>query len=205
MPDTRDFMTKRNALITNEDSSRKLARKAETALLKGVASNWAVARQAGRDIERLTIEMANRLRAAGIQLQEAAGHEQIGFEWWHKHQDKLPQDLSFKALKVCVHLARASEQPFEKYDEVKKAQQLFFEAIGDATPPKRLTQQVAHESNPWSEFINETASLLSMFDKLEDEPLQNWGREKLEKFVETTQPIFEKHVQAAAALELLGK
>ena len=194
-------MTKPNELATYEERSRKLDRKAKAALLKSVGNDWAIARKNSTEIEKLTIQTANRLRLIGVKLQESAGHEQIGFEWYQANRDSLPKDMVFKALKVCVHLARSSEKEFERYDEVKKAQQLFFEALGESTAPHRTTPQQLHDDNPWSEFVSGVSSLTSLFNRLDDRPMVEWPREKLEQFVQTTKPVVEKH---EAAVRLIG-
>lgn len=189
---------------TYNERAVKLSNKAKTALLEGVTRDWEKAKQIVGDASKLEIQALNYLRAAGIKLQEACGHEQISFEFHRSIQDEIPKSLHFNAAKFCIHLARKFEQPVETLDEVRSARQMMFEQLGESRAPRRLIPQNSHERNVWSDFVNTTASLTSLFTELEEEPMEGWDRERLSSFVKTTEPIVERHRKAAVLLEESG-
>ena len=75
-----------------------------------------------------------------------------------------------------------------------------FAAVLEFHEPKRIAAQVAHESNPVTDFVSWGASFQTFFSKFDDAPMEKWGRDKLETFVRTTEPIVEQHQKARAML-----
>lgn len=187
--------------LTNGEASAKLARKSRDALFKGINADWIAAKKAADEGAKLELMAVNRLRSAGLKLQQASDHEQVNFTFYDNHRSQLPEGMTFKAVKFCIHLARAFAAPIKTLDEARKARQLMFEAFGQASAPKRIEDQASHESNPWSEFVAGAANFTGLFRKIEAEPMEQWGLAKLNKFVETTKPIVDKH---QAAKELLA-
>jgi hypothetical protein len=187
-------------LITYQELAGKMSRKANAALLKSIGNDWTVAKESVTEAARLEIVAVNRLRLAGIKIQEASGHEQVGFEWFHKVEADLPTGMHFNAVKFCVHLARKLENAVTTLDEARSARQMMFEALELATAPKRLEGQNSHDRNPWSDFVSGVSSLTSLFAKLEEEPMGEWDTVKLTKFVQTTDPIVDKNREARALL-----
>lgn len=192
---------KKRKLIPYEDAAAKMAAKAKKTLFEGIAREWEAARGAADKAGKLEIEAVNRLRQVGMKLQEVTGREQVHLEFWHDLSEKLPKELTFKAAKFCVHLARNVTEPVKTLDEARRTRQLMFEAFGMADAPKRLEAQTQHDRNVWSDFVAGAASFSSLFTKLEREaPMLEWGKDKLEKFVNETTPIVEKHRMATVIL-----
>jgi uncharacterized alpha/beta hydrolase family protein len=187
--------------ITNADKSAKLQTKARKALMVSAGRDWENSKLAVEAAAKLLVKGANLARQVGIKMIEAAGHEQISFEWFHNHAEDLPKGMTFPALKKCVHIAKHFEGEIKDMNQVRQVQQSLFEAFGQADAPKRIEDQTPHESNPWSEFISGAASFTRMFDDLDTDRMDDWGRDKLTKFVETTKPIVEKHNQAVDLLK----
>lgn len=177
-------------------------RKARAALLKSISKDWISAKEAGTTAGKLQIKAVNLLRDIGLKAQQASGHEQLTFSFHHSVASELPGDLTFDALKRCVHIANKLEKPAETLDEARFVMQTMFEALGEATAPKRLEAQSSHDRNPWSDFVSGVSSLTSLFAKLEEEPMPEWDKVKLTKFVQTTDPIVDKNREAR---ELLAK
>lgn len=180
--------------LTNEDKTRKLTIKARSALLESAARDWEAAQEAANKAAGLEVTGHNKLRTCGLKLIEAAGHEQISFEWFRAAD--IPKSMSFAALKFCVHLARNYDKPFETLQETRSVQRTFFEIFGHCETPKRLDGESAHESNPWNEFVSATSSLTSLFKKLETHEMEKWSRDKLATFLRETEPIVAQHEHA---------
>lgn len=187
---------------TYEDSVAKLTGKASAALFKGITKDWEQAKIAVKDAADLELIAINKLRACGIKLQEVSNHEQVTFGFYDSHRTRLPRDMTFKAAKLCIHLARSFETPVKSLDDARKARQMMFEAFGQSAAPHRIGEQTAHEVNPWSDFVARFASIETLFEKLDEEPMEDWGESKLRKFISTTLPIAQRHDKAAKLLEV---
>jgi len=182
--------------LTNAENSVKLQKKANTALVKGIGRDWTAAKVAAEASAKLQIKALNLLRDAGIKAQQASGHEQVGFEFWHGIEKVLPQGLHFKALKFCVHLARNFDKPIKTLDDARSASQMMFEAFGEATAPKRLEAQSSHEKNPWNDFVSTASAFTALFSDLQVEAMDTWGRDRLTTFIRETEPIATAHSRA---------
>lgn len=178
-----------------------LANRAQAALLASISHHWQKARDAASEAATIEVSAMNLLRIAGIQLQEAnGGRQQIQFEFLERHRDALPKDFTFKAAKFCVHLAMTFPGEIKELGEVRAARQLMFEAFGQVEAPRRIEAQHAHESNPFSVLVSGAATFMRYIADVEAEPMEDWGRAALEKFVSTTKPIAEKHKAAVTLL-----
>ena len=187
--------------LTNDDRSQILATKAKRALLESAGRDWTNAKKAAETANGLELKAVNLLRTCGIKLQEAANHEQISFEFWHSSSDYLPKGMTFEAVKACIHVARNFDEPIKNRDEAKRALQMMWESFGVSSAPERLEAQHSHDRNPWSEFVSSASSFTSLFKALETDRMEDWGADKLSKFVTTTKPIVEAHKKAAVLLE----
>jgi hypothetical protein len=182
------------------ENSQAMAKDARTELLLLASKDWAAAKQAATEAGKLEIVAINKIRDCGLKLQEASDREHFSFTFFTRVQDQLP--MGFAEAKFAVNLARKLDKPVTTLDEARQARRVLFEALGAATAPKRIGEQSAHEEeNPWSIFINTAATFTSLFEKLDDEPMEKWKRDKLKKFVQTTKPIVEKHEAAVALLK----
>lgn len=182
--------------LNNEEKTRVLANKARDALLQSVKRDWDHAAEAADQAAKLELVAINRLRNCGLKLCEAAGREQIGFEFYRLHSDSLPKRMSFQALKFCVHLCRNFSEPIQTIDEARSARQMLFEAFGHSETPKRIAEQSAHESNPWNTFVSISSSFTGLFGKLETGEMDKWGQDKLSTFIRQTDPIAEANARA---------
>jgi hypothetical protein len=187
--------------LNNADASMKLAKKAKTALIKGISRDWTAAKTAATEAAKLELKCLNSLRSAGLKVQQACGHEQVGFEFVRGIEKQLPEGCHFKALKFCVHLARQFGSPIQTLDEARAARQMMFEALGETTASKRMEAQRSHENNPWSEFVSASSGLLSLFGKMDIEAMDKWGKDKVATFVRETEPIAEAHSRAKGLLK----
>lgn len=188
--------------LTNEEKSLLLANKARNVALEGVARDWTAAEEKMRESCKIQLSAANLMRNAGIKLQEAAGREQIDFEWFKFNESKLPKGMNFKAVSVCVRLARNFDQPIQRLDEARSVVLQMMFAFDQLTEPHRATQQNAHELNPWDELVSWSANFNGLWKQIGAEAMEAWDHARLRSFVSSTEPIVEKH-QAARAL--LGK
>lgn len=182
--------------LTNAENSVKLQKKANTALVKGIGRDWLAAKAAAEASAKLQIKALNLLRDAGIKTQQASNHEHLKFEFWRSIENVLPKELHFKALKFCVHLARNFDKPIKTLDDARSASQMMFEAFGEATAPKRLEEQSAHEKNPWNDFVSTASAFTALFGELEVEKMEAWGRDRLTTFIRETEPIADAHGRA---------
>src|SRR5690348_9753768 len=197
------FLRTMKITLTNEDKTRKLASKARVKLLESAARDWNAAKYAASKACSCEILGHNKLRTCGLKLIEAAGHEQVSFEFFRAANGAIPKDMSFTAVKFCVHLARNYEQPFKTLQEVRATQRTFFEVFGHCESQKRLEAQSAHEANPWNEFVNASHSFTSLFDKLEVVDMDKWGKDKLATFIRETEPIVRHFERACDRIKLL--
>lgn len=186
-----------------EENSQALTKSARAELLKTASQSWQAAEAAAKQAGQLEIEAINHLRLAGLSLLEAAGRDKaLSFEFFRYVQKDLPASMDFRGAKFCASIANHLDGPIKSLDEARSARRVLFEAFGQESAPRRLEQQTAHESNPWSEFVDRIAAGIAAFSKIEVEAMDVWDRERLSKFVSTTKPIAERYLEA---VNLLGK
>lgn len=183
--------------------SQAMNLQARNALLCEVSSDWNEAKTAATQAAGLELASINKLRTAGLKLQEAAGgHECLKPSFFENVKSQLPADLTWKGAQFCASLSRQFDAPIKSLDEARAARKMLFEAFGQAEAPKRIAPQQAHEHNPFSDFVNVGASLDGLCRKLEAEPLEKWDKRRLRTFVSTLEPIVKRY---QAAVELLKK
>src|SRR5579859_2498446 len=186
-----------------QDSTEVLTTKARAALLESAGRDWTAAQEAAKEAGALEIKALNLLRTAGLKLIEAAGHEQVTFEFLRQNRAHLPADLGFNAVKFCVHLCRNFEKEIKSLDEARAARRALFEAFTLETVSKRTEAQSARETpNPWNQFVSGASSFTALFSKLQTDAMNDWSRDKLSCFARETKPIAEAHTRA---VQLLGK
>lgn len=187
--------------ITYTERAAKLNGQAGEALLAQAKWDWERARAAVNKAAEVELLAMNALRQMGIRLQEAAGRERIGFEWFHAKAGELPADFSFDALRFCVGLARGLAAPAAKLDECRHARQAMFEVFGQSKRPRRAKKQKAHERNPWSEFVSGASTVESQARALGLDRMASWTPEQLGKFLRTLEPLVERHQEASRLAE----
>jgi len=181
----------------NADASQALALKARTALLKGVSEDWTAAKSKAVEAGKLELQSLNLLRSAGVKLQEAANRERLSFESFRLMQPSLPKDFTWPAAQFCFQLGSQFDKPIKTLDEATAARRILFEKLGEQSTPKRIAEQTAHDSNPWSELVDKAARFTAFFDQLaEEDPMDKWSPDKLRNFISTTKPIADKHAEA---------
>jgi hypothetical protein len=190
---------------TYVDSAAQLATKARTELLKGAGKDWTEAKAKATEAGKLELQSLNLLRSAGVKLRDACDHEKLSFTSFRLMQDSLPKDLTFPAAKFCVSLGNQFDAPIKSLDDARAARRILFEKLSEEAP-RRIAQQTAHDTNPWSELVNKFASVTAFFGQMmEDEPMEDWDKEKLRKFVKESEPIVAAHKAAEALMEALAK
>lgn len=187
---------------TYEDNRRKQETESALVLYAGIASDWNGAKEKAKSCEEMGIEFVNLLYSCGIKLQDVSHHNILSFEFYERQMraGNLPKDMTWLGCKRCLSLARGMPGPAKTIQDAMRWMQMSFEAIGDCSPPRRLTEQIAHDYNPWNEFTSRIAKVTSLFSELSPEPMVRWPRHKIEKFVETTRPVVEKHEEAKRLL-----
>ena len=191
---------KNNTSMTYVERSRSLDTKAHRELLKGIARDWAAASTAAKTAGQQTVIGINRMRACGEKIKLLCGHDQISLDFYTSVATLLPKEMRFEAAKRAVHISNKLADDVHTPQEALAAQRDLFTATMECAEPRRLTDQVAHESNPWSELISKANGFTVFFGQLEeDEPMEKWSDEKLRSFVTNTKPIATAY-QAAEAL-----
>jgi len=180
----------------HDDQVAKQVTKAQQAALQRGAEYFERARANASDAAVLEVEGMNNLRLAGLQYQEAAGHEQVTLAFYRRVIEDLPKGMTFHALKACVHVARNYPDKIKTLNEARAARQLMFVAFGEIETRRREIPQTAHDHNPWNDFVSTAASFTTLFQKLEEQPMEQWEPEKLDGFIRETLPIVEKHEAA---------
>jgi hypothetical protein len=179
------------------ESAKQLATKARTELLKGASQDWTEAKAKATEAGKLELQSLNLLRSAGVKLQEACDHENLSLESFATMRPALPKDMGFLAAKFCVSLGKEFDQPIKSLDDARAARRVLFEKLSEANAPRRLEQQCAHESNPWSELVSRGSSVIALISDMEEaEPMDKWGKDKLRSFITTYKPIADKHAEA---------
>lgn len=173
---------------------------ARAALFEAAGEDWREAKAASAKAGELEIIAINRLRDCGMKLREAADHVRPSLEWFQRNRDHLPEDMTWGGFRFCVNVSHQLSEAITDLQEARQARRSLFQAFGDEQAPKRLHEQNGHESNPWSDFVSETARLLTFADRLEEEPMTKWSREKLNAFARTTKPVVDRYNQALKLL-----
>lgn len=190
--------------LTNEESSIVLAKQAGIALLQSAGKDWENAQILVSDSANYLISACNLVRGVGLKLIEAAGHEQISFDFFRNNQHLLPKSLTFSAAKKCIHIARHFESTVSDMNEVRQVQASLFEAFGVTEPPHREVAQISHESNPWSDFVSGAANFNKLFDKIEVSKMQAWDEDRLKKFFSETKETAALHAKSGELLKSKG-
>ncbi len=188
-------------MLSYDENAQALSTAARRELLKSAGEDFTAARAAANRAAECEIEAINKLRECGIKLREAALHENPSLAFFKNVQAELPAAMTFSAMKFCVHLAHTIDEPITTLEEARTARRRLFEALGDEPASRRLEQQNVHDRNPWSEFISGASKFTSLFSELEEEPMADWSRDKLRKFVATCKPIAEKFHRAESLLQ----
>lgn len=189
---------------TNEENTEALQRRANKKLLEGIARDWTAAESAATETGKHLIVAVNRLRACGEKLKMLAGHEQITAEWYESVRKDLPKTMRYTSARAAVHISNKVEADVKTVQDAMLIQKDLFGAMNAWREPKRVADQSSHENNPWDTLVNDAASLLSLFDGMEKaEPMDQWGKVKLQTVIETTRPFVEKHDAAEELLKAL--
>jgi hypothetical protein len=187
--------------LNNEEKSAQLAGKARAALLVAAGRDWLAAEAAANEAGRATVTGINRLRACGEKLKQACGHEQMTLAYFVHFKDALPASMTYTGAKEAVHISNRISADVTTVQDAMLVQRDLFAALGDFKEPKRLEAQVAHDSNPWSEFVAGLTRLTALFPKLTVDAMQDWSRDKLSTFTRETQPIADANARAKQLLD----
>ncbi len=185
---------------TYNESAAALAQSARSELFKEINIQWSAARDVAKRAAGMELEALNRLRTVGMLLQEASGGRQFPtIEFYRKHAAELPSDFSPQAGKFCASLVRSFSTDIAALSDCREARRALFEKFGVEEAPRRRQIQVAHEVNPFSEFVAWAARFASHRVALGE--MKDWPRKKLEAFARELAPMAEAHRKA---VEVLG-
>lgn len=187
--------------LSYAEESAQMTRQSRDEILKKASRDWREAKEAGCKAAEFEIVAINKIRDVGLSLQQASGRELITLEFFNHVSKRLPKDLNFTQAKVCISVARKLEKPVETIEECRSIKQTMFECLLELPQPKRLEEQTARESNPWSNFVASFTSIEQIFSALEYKPMSEWGKDKLLKFVSVVEPVTTKYNQAVELLE----
>lgn len=130
------------------------------------------------------IKAANIAREMGIHLQELSGHVQINFQFFLGIQSQLPKEFCFESAKKCVMIANQFPKPLKTLEEAKRVEQITFQAAGLLEMPESRQLQYLSPVTPLTLFANTLGAAKERFQKwIEDEPMENWEKDRLETFL----------------------
>lgn len=185
----------------NVDTTTQLQNRVRSTLISGIKRDWSDAWEAATEAGRQTIIGVNKLRACGEKLKQLSGHEQINLIFFKTIEDQLPKSLRYREARMAVLVANKLDRDVKTIQEARVAQRELFATMMDYREPRRLSEQSAHETNPWSDFVSEAARFTALFDCLDDSPMTKWSREKLKKFADVTRPVVDKYNEAVQLLK----
>jgi len=200
-------MTTETNALTYPERAGKMAKRARSAAIKTFNKIWQRAQKRAVKITDEEIGTVNDLRECGLALQQMAGtRTQMLFDMAGKEFIRreilphLPAGVGLEHVQACVHIANNVPKPIQTREELNLARQemqLAFVALGLIEAPRRKELQNAHARNLFSDFVSRTTGLTVLFDELErEEPMDTWPAEKLDEFLETSQPMKEKITRA---------
>lgn len=194
------------AVATYTERAGAMNKRARQLLVEEAGKLWLKARSAADNIGELEIVCMNRMREAGLKINQASGHEQLifgvdGTEFCRREiLPHLPPSMDLKIVRACVHLANNLKAPVQDREELRAAKrelQLVMESLGLAEAPRRKELQSAHARNLFSDYVSRVASLRVLFEELEtEEPMERWSPDKLDEFLENAQPVEERIARA---------
>jgi hypothetical protein len=194
------------AVATYTERAGEMNRRARQLLVEEAGKLWLKARNAADNIGELEIVCLNRMREAGLKINQASGHEQLifgsdGTEFCRREiLPHLPEGMDMKVVRACVHLATNLKAPVRDREELRAAKrelQLVMESLGLAEAPRRKELQSAHARNLFSDYVSRVASLRVLFEELEvEEPMERWSPDKLDEFLEEAAPVKERITRA---------
>ena len=197
--------------LTYTEHASTMSRTARQSACTEAGKLWLKATAAATSIGELEIDCVNRLREAGLKINQACGREQLSFNLEGKEFCRreilplLPAGMDLAAVHTCVHLANHLKQPVATREElraIKPELQLAFQTLGLVEAPRRKELQTAHGRNLFSDFVSRTLGLRALFEELEkEEPMETWPAPKLDEFLESTLPVKER-IERAERLRL---
>jgi hypothetical protein len=192
--------------LTYTERAAKMTAQEESALVTEIAKDFKVVEESAHKTEQLMIVGCNAMRRIGCNVQILTGHEQISVSTFEglkkKHGKRVPKKLSFNFLKCCVHVSHKIDKDVTTAQEAMQLQKDLFIANAQYSEPKRLAEQTAHDVNPWSELISKGAAVIAFIVQMqEDEPMENWSKDKLDSFVQTYKPLVTTYHAAEALLK----
>ncbi len=159
------------------------------------------AKSATGNISELEVLVLNRIREAGIEFNHASGHEQLNFtlegcEFVRREiVPHLPEGMSIEQVRMAVKIASMLPNPIKDPKELaqlKPVIQLALGAFALKESHKAKELQTAHARNLFSDFVNDTLGLGSLFEKLQkEEPMEGWPADKLDELLEKGKPLVE--------------
>lgn len=194
------------AVATYTERAGAMNKRARQLLVEEAGNLLLKAKHAAGNIGELQIFCINQMRAAGLKINQASGHEQLifnmeGTEFCRREiLPYLPEGMDLKMVRACVHVANNLKEPIKTLDELRAAKrelQLVMESVELATAPKRDQIQTAHARNLFAAYVSTTCNFRMLLDKMEtEEPMERWSPDKLDEFLENWQPLEERVARA---------
>jgi hypothetical protein len=170
--------------LENADYSTRIAatkRAERIATVKSAGELWKEGIADGKEGAARFVSCANKLSQAGVELNQASGHEQLllnadGLDFIQKDiLPHLPAGMDIFQIEYCVTIARVMPKPVKRLEEIPKAamQMVFFAcelekrkvrlaSLGGAATPSNIfvsTLQSAREDfDKWRQWVLENPS-----------------------------------------------
>lgn len=198
-----------NALAPYEELARAMNKSARRMACRDAVKHWHQAQSAAADIDQLHIVCLEQLRLTGVAICTAMGNEQMvfnleGTEVVRRELLPLLDGMEMKQVKACVHIAQHLKGEVKTKEDLRVAKQelqLAFQALGLEEEPRRRELQQSHQRNWFAELVTRACGLRVLLEDIEkEEPMDHWGRERLEDFVFNNGPIALKVERAKALL-----
>lgn len=148
-------------------------------------------------------QACRKLWRAGKRFADAESADQYVFkQWWNNeeewHADAVRREKRDVALRAYHTNSEREPKNFEECKPlVARVVQL---SLGYQT--KRIEQQQAHERNFWNELADGLSTIVSRAQTyVEQEPMDKWPVDRLEKIVTFTEPVAEINGQAKRLLK----
>ena len=174
---------------------------------------WEDAKKDAGEIVELKVGILNKLRLAGNDFNEASGRGQLTFtdngnQFCRLEIVPLTNGMTLQQIKLCCHLANTIKEPIRTREELAlyeaELEPFFNATFGLSKKPREL--HAAEVRNWFSTLVSKAADFRSLFAEIrKQQPMETWGKDKLEEFIETTKPVEDERNAAKKRLaELEG-
>jgi len=186
-------MNHETAIIEQVNSARDRS-------LKSASASWRSAKVEAERSKHHELRAMNYLREVGLSLQLASGHCQITMQFFSNAKSKLPKSMGYSQARVCCNVATSFPEKIESDSDVNKLRETWRQCLLDEQPEKRMEKQNARPFNPWSDFVSYVNGIDKIFSEISADKMSDWRDDQLRKFIETTNAIDQKRIEAETIL-----